>query len=144
MVICDFKVFYLQVQYCIGKIPLSAKGITGEITYNHTIDICSASCFRKYLESKSQFAFIFKTHQPTSQSFSCIEQEVGQPLSKRKVWYSIQILVIISKTLQLRSSLFFFGPQRACREASSFQSVQLNLSNERHCPLLSHRRRFKH
>ena len=27
---------------CIGKIPLSAKGITDEITYNHPIDICSA------------------------------------------------------------------------------------------------------
>ena len=26
---------------CIGKIPLSAKGITNEITYNHPIDICS-------------------------------------------------------------------------------------------------------
>ena len=26
---------------CIGKIPLSAKGITDEITYNHPIDICS-------------------------------------------------------------------------------------------------------
>ena len=26
---------------CIGKIPLRAKGITDEITYNHPIDICS-------------------------------------------------------------------------------------------------------
>ena len=26
---------------CIGKIPLSAKGITDEITDNHPIDICS-------------------------------------------------------------------------------------------------------
>ena len=28
---------------CIGKILLSAKGITDEITYNHPIDICSVS-----------------------------------------------------------------------------------------------------
>ena len=36
---------YFTYRYivCIGKIPLSAKGITDEITYNHPIDICSAS-----------------------------------------------------------------------------------------------------
>ena len=28
----------------IGKITLSAKGITDEITDNHPIDICSATC----------------------------------------------------------------------------------------------------
>ena len=34
---------YFTYRYivCIGKIPLSAKGITDEITYNHPIDICS-------------------------------------------------------------------------------------------------------
>ena len=33
----------------IGKIPLTAKGITDEITYKHTIDICSAVQSRKLL-----------------------------------------------------------------------------------------------
>ena len=36
---------------CIGKIPLSAKGITDEITYNHPIDISSAGFFRLLMES---------------------------------------------------------------------------------------------
>ena len=32
----------LWIHPCIGKITLSAKGITDEITDNHPIDICSA------------------------------------------------------------------------------------------------------
>ena len=32
---------------CIGKIPLSAKGITDVTTYNHPIDICSVPYFSK-------------------------------------------------------------------------------------------------
>ena len=31
----------------IEKIPLSAKGITNEITDNHPIDICSVECQKK-------------------------------------------------------------------------------------------------
>ena len=45
---------------CIGKIPLSAKGITNEITYNHPIDICSVSCsiIHRYANLDGFFFFI--------------------------------------------------------------------------------------